>query len=80
MFNILYAMGVYFEVQVLRSSTEIAYATFDEALSRYATRYDTATQAQRDLLAEHLRAQMMHRRKAFILPRQEVGMRIPWNV
>lgn len=79
-FNLLYSMGIYPEVRVLRSRTEQVFETFDEALDQYARRYAADTEARRGLLAAYLKDKLRSSGSKWLLPRSDAGMRISWKM
>lgn len=78
-FNLLYSMGIYPDIRVIRSRTEIVYDSFADALEQFARRYDAGDEAKKALLADYLNEKLISRDGKTILPRSDAGMRISWN-
>jgi SAM-dependent methyltransferase len=78
-FNLLYSMGIYPDVKVIRETVRLVYPSFDDVLAAYARRYDVQTQDQRRLLASYLKTKFTpYRGKSVIRFTGKVGMRISW--
>lgn len=80
LFNLLYSMGIYPDVRVLRSNTETVYETFDEVFEQFVRRYDVINERQREILANYLERRLTKRDGKLIMPRNDVGMRFSWNM
>jgi len=79
-FNLLYSMGIYPEVHVLRSRTGQVFETFDEALDQYSRRYAVDTEPQRRILVDYLKDKITLSGSKWLLPRTDAGMRISWKI
>lgn len=79
-FNLLYSLGIYPDVKVLRYQSEFVYDSVDEALEQYAKRYKATDETKRALLKDYLNTKLISRDEKKIYLRFNVGMRISWNV
>jgi hypothetical protein len=80
LFNVLYSMGIYPDVKVIRSNTEIVYQSFEEALEQFARRYDAADNRQRGILSAYLERRLLKKDGKIFLPRIDTGMRFSWKL
>jgi 16S rRNA G527 N7-methylase RsmG len=79
-FNLLYDMGIYPDVKVIRNSARLIYQSFDEVLENYARRYHITTSDQRTLLANYLRTKFIpYQGKSVIRFTTRVSMSISWR-
>jgi SAM-dependent methyltransferase len=79
-FNLLYRMGIYPEIKVIRDSAPQVYESFDEVFEHYTRSYHAATNEQRALLAQYLRTKFIpYQGKRFIRFTSRVSMRISWQ-
>jgi hypothetical protein len=80
LFNVLYSMGIYPDIRVLRLDTEIVYETFEEVFSQFASRYDVINDRQREILIEYLESRLFKKDGKLLLPRREASMRFSWKL
>jgi ubiquinone/menaquinone biosynthesis C-methylase UbiE len=80
LFNVLYSMGIYPDVRVLRSNSEIVYQTFEEAFDRFASRYEVVNDRQRGILKTYLERRLLKKSGKLLLPRSDTAMRFSWEV
>jgi hypothetical protein len=80
LFNVLYSMGIYPDVKVIRSNTEIVYQSFEEAFEQFARRYDAADDRQRGILSAYLERRLLKKDGKIFLPRIDTGMRFSWKL
>ena len=81
-FNLLYSMGIYADVQVIPRSFRTGFDTFDQAVAEYAKRYAVeAGDAHRmDLLRGYLQESLVQEEGRFMQKAINTGMRIAWTV
>ena len=81
-FNLLYSMGIYADVQVIPRSFRSSFDTFEEALADYAKRYAVeAGDAHRmELLRGYLQETLLQEEGRYTQKAINTGMRISWNV
>jgi SAM-dependent methyltransferase len=78
--NLLYSMGIYPDVKVLRHNRRICYDTFEEALESYARRFDADNGEKRALLADYLEGKFITDGSKKMLFSHDVSMRISWKM
>lgn len=79
-FNLLYSMGIYPDIRVIRNTTEMIFPSLDEAVEFFARRYEAGDQEKKSLLKKYLQEKLVVRNGEWRLPRFNVGMRISWNM
>ncbi|GMO52582.1 MAG: class I SAM-dependent methyltransferase [Termitinemataceae bacterium] len=77
-FNLLYSMGIYPDVKVLRHKRKVVYDTFEKALQTYAARYDAKEPEQICILEDYLQKKLYHNGKKRLLFNTNVSMRLSW--
>jgi hypothetical protein len=80
LFNVLYSMGIYPNVRVLRLNTEIVYETFEEVFEQFASRYDVINDRQRGILTAYLERRLFKKDGKLLLPRSDASMRFSWKL
>lgn len=79
-FNVLYQMGIYPEVRVLRSETKHTYPSFEDAVVEFAQRFEIQTESQYQLLREYLVGELVEEDGCVVQKYQHTGMKISWTV
>lgn len=79
-FSILYAMGIYPDIKVLRSRTEILYDSFEDALEDFARRYDACDAEKKAVLSDYLGKKLVARGTKKALVCCDTSMRISWKL
>jgi 16S rRNA G527 N7-methylase RsmG len=77
-FNLLYSMGIYPDVKVLRYTRKIVYDSLEAALETYAARYDAKTPEQLRVLEDYLGKKLYHLDGKRMLLASNAGMKIFW--
>jgi SAM-dependent methyltransferase len=77
-FNLLYSMGIYPDIKVLRHNRKIVYDSFETALEAYAGRYDAKDPEKRRVLEKYLKDKLYQADGKRMLFTTDVGMRISW--
>jgi hypothetical protein len=79
-FNVLYSMGIYPDVAVLRRNWKTVYPSFEELFDSYALRYNAVTEDQKKLLAAYLKEiYLPFERDSMIRFTRTVSMRLSWE-
>jgi SAM-dependent methyltransferase len=79
-FNLLYSMGIYPDVKVLRHTRKTLYDSFEAALETYASRYDAKEPEQLRILEEHLAKKLYHVEGKRMLVANNASMKISWSM
>ena len=81
-FNLLYTLGIYADVQSIPRSFTTVFESMDEAMSEYRKRYAVAeNDAQRNqLLHQYLREHLVQENGRYVQRAHNTGMRIAWTV
>jgi SAM-dependent methyltransferase len=77
-FNLLYSMGIYPDVKVLRHTRKTMYDSFETALETYADHYDAKDPAQLRVLEEYLEKKLYHVDGKRMLVTGSTSMKISW--
>jgi SAM-dependent methyltransferase len=77
-FNLLYSMGIYPDIKVLRHTRKIVYDSFEKALETYAGRYDAKNPEQLRVLENYLQEKLYHMEGKRMLVTTDVSMRFSW--
>ncbi|WP_010254480.1 class I SAM-dependent methyltransferase [Treponema primitia] len=77
-FNLLYSMGIYPDVKVLRHTRKTVYDSFEKALETYAGRYDAKDPEQLRVLENYLQGKLYHVEGKRMLVSTDVSMRLSW--
>ncbi|AEF84578.1 methyltransferase type 11 [Treponema primitia ZAS-2] len=77
-FNLLYSMGIYPDIKVLRHNRKIVYNSFEAALEAYAGRYDAKDPEKRRVLEKYLKDKLYQADGKRMLFTTDVGMRLSW--
>ncbi|MDR2521594.1 MAG: methyltransferase domain-containing protein [Spirochaetaceae bacterium] len=79
-FNLLYSMQIYPDVEIERTNVRLVYKSFDEVLEDYARRYGAETDEQRRLLAGYLHTRFIPFEKGSVIRfTHRVSMRFSWQ-
>jgi hypothetical protein len=79
LFNLLYSMGIYPEVRAISSESRTFYASFQEALNDYCTRFKARSEAQVEILRTYLSERLEKKGTQWVRCHQQVSMRISWS-
>jgi SAM-dependent methyltransferase len=79
-FNLLYSMGIYPDITVLRHNRRVVYESFDDIFEHYARRYDVVLREQRKILGAYIRSKfLVYDGDSMIRFTNSVSMRITWK-
>jgi SAM-dependent methyltransferase len=79
-FNLLYSMGIYPNVTVLRHNERIVYESFDKVFEHYAARYNVKSEAQSKVLIGYLRRKFSpYGKRTVIRFTHNISMRLAWQ-
>lgn len=79
LFNILYSMGIYANVQMHPIEENVLFLTAEEAVDHFAPRMGVETAEQREILREYLREHLIPQDGGFALPGRSTYAAIWWQ-
>jgi SAM-dependent methyltransferase len=79
-FNLMYAMGLYPDIKVIRPSFVARFASMDEALDQYCERFEARTPEQKAIVSGYLEKALVPEAGEIVHHHRNTGMRISLKI